>query len=186
MHKLSRGVAIVIQRRAHIRRISDIVSSNRIDLPDKPGIYAFWWMGPLQKLLSSNRRIVLKGPNASRVSIELQHWWPTTIPFPCLYVGKTTSIKKRFSLHLKRGSPGRLHTIPKSNEKRRPVTTSCQLRYGVEHIFSASPNPMEIIEEDVGFSFQTEGIAANVTDRFYAEDLLIGKWKPWFNIDSER
>jgi len=177
---------IYIHEKAQIRCISAIVSGDRIDLPDMPGIYAFWWTASRGKLLSSNRRMRLKGPRAIWIPIELRDWWPSDTQYPCLYVGKTTNIKRRFSLHLKRGFRERLHFIPKSNDKLRPVTTSCQLRYGIEHIFRSSTNPLGIIEDDVSFSFQTDGVAANVTERFYMEDLLIGTWRPWFNIDSER
>lgn len=162
------------------------MSHSKVNLPTVPGIYAFWWIGPRCKLLSANRLMRLKGPNGKDVSVELKDWWPSDLPFPCLYIGKTTNLKKRFSLHLKSGSAKRLHTIGDSNRKAKLVTTSCQLRYGIEHVFKTEKDPLGIIKENVGFSFQTEGVADNVIGRFYTEDLLIGKWRPWFNIDSER
>ena len=103
-----------------------------------------------------------------------------------MYVGKSTNIKKRFSLHIKRGSPDRLHNIPEGNEKQKPVTTSCQLRFGIEHIFPHHDSPLSIINENVGFSFSTDFGDDAIAERFFTEDRLIGTWKPWFNIDSER
>ena len=186
MREMASLSGIHIHEKAQIRCISAVIRADRIDLPDQAGIYAFWWISSRRKLLDSNRRMRLKGPRAVWIPIELGDWWPSDVQYPCLYIGKTTNLKRRFSLHLKRGSPGRLHSIPKSNDKQRPATTSCQLRYGIEHIFPTSKNPLGIIEDDVGFSYQTEGVAASVIERFYMEDHLIGKWRPWFNIDSER
>jgi len=40
----------------------------------------------------------------------------------------------------------------------------------------------------VGFSYSTDSPdnANAVAERFYEEDRLVGTWRPWFNIDSER
>lgn len=85
-----------------------------------------------------------------------------------------------------RGSTGRKHQIPNSNEKQRAVTTSCQLRYGIEHVFKKHNNPLDIINDKVGFSFTTNFSSNAIAERFFTEDRLIGMWRPWFNIDSER
>jgi hypothetical protein len=50
-------------------------------------------------------------------------------------VGKTTNIKTRFSQHIKRNCPGRLHQAHPENVKAKPCTTPCQLRFGIEHVF---------------------------------------------------
>jgi len=98
-----------MHRAESIRRINQIFHGASIDLPEEPGVYAFWWVGPRNELLAANRKIVLKGPNERPVEVEYKDWWPSELVYPCLYVGKSTNIKKRFSLHIKRGSPGRLH-----------------------------------------------------------------------------
>ena len=165
--------------------VGRILSNQRIDLPAAPGVYAFWWMGERSALMGSNRHIILKGPNGRPVDVTFQDWWPPELDYPCLYVGKSTNIKKRFSLHIKRSSPGRLHTIPPTNEKQKPVTTTCQLRYGIEHIFKNEQNPLQIISNSVGFSYKRFS-ENEIAERFFTEDRLIGMWKPWFNIDSER
>ncbi|MBL8992186.1 MAG: hypothetical protein JNM63_02520 [Spirochaetia bacterium] len=109
----------------------------------------------------------------------------STTRYVCLYVGKSTDIRIRFGLHLKRKSLGRLHTIPKSNRKQKPATTTCQLRHGIEHLFPDEPDPLGLIGKYVGYSFEPFG-ADEIAERFYRENLLIGTLKPWFNVDSER
>ena len=162
------------------------IISNKVNIPASPGLYAFWWTGDRQELLLANRHIVLKGPGGRPVDVEFKDWWPPELEFPCLYVGKTINLRKRFGQHIKRKSPGRLHTIGKSNKKQKPRTTSCQLRYGIEHVFKIEKHPLNIIKEKVGYSYTTNLPDDAIAERFYAEDRLIGTWKPWFNVDSER
>lgn len=45
-----------------IQSIREICLGSKIDLPHQAGLYAFWWIGEREKLLNSNRSIVLKGP----------------------------------------------------------------------------------------------------------------------------
>ncbi len=175
-----------MQDQNSIKLVSSLFSGNKILLPEAAGVYAFWWLGQKEELLASNRHIVLKGPNEKPVDVEYSDWWPAELAYPCLYVGKSTNIRKRFSLHIKRGSPERLHQIPVSNVKQKPNTTSCQLRYGIEHIFRNHPAPLELINDKVGFSYSTEFSENAIAERFFTEDRLIGTWRPWFNIDSER
>jgi hypothetical protein len=169
-----------------IRTVSQIFHGRAIDLPEDPGVYAFWWVADKAQLMMADRHIVLKGPGERPVNVEYKDWWPSELPYPCLYVGKSTNIKKRFSLHIKRDSPGRLHAILADNVKLKPRTTSCQLRYGIEHVFRMDPNPLAIIYRAVGFSYTTDFPNDAIAERFYTEDRLVGIWRPWFNIDSER
>lgn len=163
-----------------------VFQGNRVNLSEKSGVYAFWWTGGKSELMNANRHIVLKGPSEKPVDVDYQDWWPPELEFPCLYAGKSTNIKKRFPLHIKRKCKGRLHSIPESNQKQKPATTSCQLRYGIEHIFKYHREPLGIIFDSVGFSYSS-GFSDNaIAERFFTEDRLIGTWKPWFNIDSER
>ncbi|MGQ7246339.1 hypothetical protein ACUN9Y_03255 [Halomonas sp. V046] len=113
-----------------IRKISEICLGNRVALPELAGVYAFWWIADRDELLAANCHIVLKGPSGRLVDVEFKDWWPPELEFPCLYVGKSTNIKKRLSLHIMRGFPARQHQIPGDNQKQRTVTTSCQVRYG--------------------------------------------------------
>jgi hypothetical protein len=169
-----------------IQSVNDLTQRNRINLPEQPGVYAFWWIGDRGKLLTANRQIVLKGPGEKPVEVEYREWWPDELAYPCLYVGKTTNIRKRFSLHIKRGSPGRLHQAHPQHHKAQPNTTSCQLRWGIEHIFPNDPAPLQLIGHSVGFSYRTDFAENAIAERFFEEDRLVGTWRPWFNIDSER
>lgn len=136
--------------------------------------------------MQGNRHIVLKGPNEQPVDVEYKDWWPNDLPYPCLYVGKSTNLRKRFGLHIKRGSGGRLHDACPDNRKAKPRTSSCQLRHGIEHVFPAERNPLRLILETVGFSYNDDFPTNPVAERFFEEDRLIGLWRPWFNVDSER
>lgn len=169
-----------------IRQIGQIINGQVIDLPEKAGVYAFWWLGEKTTLMQANRHIVLKGPKELPVNVEYKDWWPPELAYPCLYVGKSTNIKKRFSLHIKRGSTGRLHEAQDGNRKAKPCTTSCQLRFGIEHVFPGEPNPLNLIFNSVGFSYRTDFAENAIAERFFEEDRLVGTWRPWFNIDSER
>jgi len=175
-----------MHHRTNIHSVQDIVSNNRILLPEDPGVYAFWWVGERKSLLNANRQLVLKGPGSQLVKVEYKDWWPADLAFPCLYVGKSTNIRKRFALHLKRGSPGRLHAAHPENHKAEPNTTSCQLRWGIEHVFPNENDPLTLIAKSVGFSYRTNFSDNAIAERFFEEDRLVGTWRPWFNIDSER
>ena len=168
-----------------IRAVDQIYRGPLVDLPEEPGVYAFWWIDDKAQLMASNRHIILKGPSERPVDVEYKDWWPFDLVYPCLYVGKSTNIKNRFSLHIKRGCPGRLHKIP-DDRKVKPRTTSCQLRFGIEHVFRSHPDPLSIIFRSVGFSYRSDFPNDAITERFYMEDKLIGLWRPWFNVDSER
>lgn len=169
-----------------IRSVREIFRGRTIDLPADPGVYAFWWVAERERLLSSNRCITLRGPKGDPVKVEYRDWWPPELAYPCLYVGKSTNIRKRFSLHLKRDCKGRLHEPAVDNRKVEPRTTSCQLRWGIEHVFPAEQDPLQVILDSVGFSFTTDFPENAAAERFYEEDRLVGNWRPWFNIDSER
>ena len=169
-----------------IRRVDQIFVGRSVELPESPGVYAFWWVGPRADLMAANRHIVLKGPGERPVDVEYRDWWPEELVYPALYVGKTTNVRKRFSLHIKRDCPGRLHQAHPENVKAKPNTTSCQLRFGIEHVFPNELNPLKVIFNCVGFSHRTDFPDNAIAERFFEEDRLVGIWRPWFNIDSER
>lgn len=170
----------------NIHRVRDLFQGRSINLPKTPGVYAFWWIGERAHLLAANRHVVLKGPRKQLVDVQYHDWWPKDIHYPCLYVGKTTNLHGRFSLHIKRGCGGRLHAPHPQNWKVTPNTTSCQVRWGIEHIFPDEQNPLALIFENVGFSYRDDFKENAIAERFFEEDRLIGIWRPWFNIDSER
>ncbi len=172
--------------KASIQKVSQLVVARPSSLPEGPGVYAFWWIGDRTTLMASNRTVILKGPNEVRVCVEYRDWWPKDLVYPCLYVGKSTNIRKRFGLHIKRKSLERLHAPHPEHHKATPNTTSCQLRWGIEHIFPNESNPLNVILDSVGFSYRTDFPDNAIAERFFEEDRLVGNWRPWFNIDSER
>jgi hypothetical protein len=167
-----------------IRAVAIITRRLPYDIPEDPGVYAFWWVGERRKLLAASTHIILPGPGGRAVDVHFMHWWPNGLRYPCLYVGKSTNLRKRFCQHLMRGSDGRVHTIPASGRKQKAATTACQLRYGIEHIFPKERNPPDLIAKNVGFSY-TVYPPEEIAERCFQEDFLIGKWRPWFNVDSE-
>jgi hypothetical protein len=88
-----------------IKPVGQLFRGRALDLPESPGVYAFWWIGDESTLMAADRHIALKGPGGRSVNVEYQDWWPPELAYPCLYVGKSTSIKNRFSLHIKRDCP---------------------------------------------------------------------------------
>lgn len=172
---------------ASVRRVKDLRDA-RIPpaVPLSAGVYAFWWTGSREQLLQANRHIVLKGPGGKSVDVHYHDWWPAEAPFPCLYVGKATNLRRRFREHLLPGTAGRAHRALSGNLKTKPRTSSCQLRFGIEHIFPAESDPLALIADSVGFSWCDEFPENAVAERFFAEDRLVGHFRPWFNIDSER
>ena len=170
-----------------VRPVSTILSTrNTIDVPSSAGVYAFWWVGSKTRLMQGNRHIVLKGPGGTPVDVSYHDWWPNDAPYPCLYVGKATNLRRRFGQHLLRKTEGRAHHAKAGNEKATPKTTSCQLRFGIEHVFPDEPAPLLLIQDAVGFYFYDEFSENAIAERFFAEDRLVGHLRPWFNIDSER
>lgn len=169
-----------------IHRVKDIEQKRPRPIPQTAGVYAFWWTGKRSKLMQGNRTIYLVGPGGSWVKVIWQDWWPQELEYPCLYVGKTTNLRKRYAQHLLLNRSERQHRIKPDNRKAKPVTTSCQVRYGIEHVFRNEP-PVNVIMENLSFSFIDWFAPDNdIAERFYTEDRLIGSWRPWFNVDSER
>ncbi len=79
----------------------------------------------------------------------------------------------------------RVHLAHPDNVKAKPKTTSCQLRFGIEHVFPNEADPLKVIFNCIGFSHR-EFPDNEIAERFFEEDRLVGIWRPWFNIDSER
>ncbi|MDD5272995.1 MAG: hypothetical protein PHU14_09780 [Methylovulum sp.] len=167
-------------------RVNKILEDNSASIPEEPGVYAFWWVAPKENLIAGNKHIVLKGPNGRPVDVEYKDWWPKELVYPCLYVGKSTNIKKRFKQHIMLGTAHRLHEPSLGNKKAKPHNTTCQLRFGIEHVFPSETNTLDLIKNSIGFSYRTDFVENHIAERFFEEDRLIGIWRPWFNIDSER
>lgn len=171
---------------ASIRRINQMFRGQTIDLPERPGVYAFWWVASKAQLMAANRHIILKGPNLQPVGVEYQDWWPPELQYPCLYAGKSTNVRKRFAQHIKQGSAGRLRQAQPRQVKLGSGVTFCQLRLGIEQIFPDEQDPLSLIFRSVGFSYRADFPENAIAERFFEESRLVGIWRPWFNIESER
>ena len=71
-------------------------------------------------------------------------------------------------------------------EKQERPTTSCQLRWGIEHLFQQEPDTRTLLLDNVGVSFVALPGPEYAADRFYLEDRAIGLLMPPFNFDIER
>jgi hypothetical protein len=159
-------------------------------LPQKGGVYAFWWTGSDALLASPecNRQIELHGPGGRPVLLHLDDEWlglPTGLPIP-LYVGKNAdSIARRTGQHLRLNDDRITPTFDGHRKQERP-TTSCQARAGLEHLFPRMENTRDLILDNVGLSWVVLDGDDHAANRFYLEDLAIGLMRPILNIDVER
>jgi hypothetical protein len=151
-----------------------------IHVPEGKGLYTFWYDNHDGAIESLTRGFTLTGPNGSIQKVEWN--WNTNDEFVCLYVGKTTNLKKRLGNHLKLKSTDLCLTGTNTLLK---MNGSGQLRSGLDYLHSETTvtDIIEVLESRIWLSLCTE---SNFITRFYAEDYLIGTLKPWFNIDSER
>lgn len=187
VHKAWQSLTNHMLNTQSVHRVEHLFSkSHTTTVPPSAGVYAFWWVGCRDQLMRANRHIILKGPGGSDVDVHYHDWWPTDAPYPCLYVGKATNLRRRLGQHLLRASAGRAHPPLTGNNKAKPRTSSCQLRFGIEHVFPREDAPLTLINNNVGFSWCDEFPDNAVAERFFAEDRLVGHLRPWFNIDSER
>ena len=150
---------------------------------EKKGLYAFWLLNNDSIVEKLNRSLEIKGPGNIP---ETFTWdWNVNKKNILVYVGKTTTFKSRLAQHLK------LKTfsweVPEKKTSPYKPTTSCQLRTGIEHLLIKNTQPtnrgLDFIRDRIRVSYiPLDGLG----NRFFAEDLAIGKGKPWFNVDSER
>jgi len=158
-------------------------------LPDCSAIYAFWWTGGGRLLRSKHcrRDMILKGPGGKDVLLHINDDWlglRTDLPIP-LYVGKTAAgLRNRINQHL---LLARQRILPRGQgaAKAKAPTTSCQLRAGIEHLFPDSPDTREIVLQNVGLSYVELDGEKHAANRFYLEDMAIGRMRPPFNVDIE-
>lgn len=141
------------------------------------------------------------------------NWFPEEVKDRyALYVGKTTKLANRFAMHLKMGTSHKdwrdsLLTETDIHENKTKInfnsgdylklyspTTSCQFRSGIELLLIDELDEKlfwKTIEDNISYSFYPLNSTDQKTDtdmpsRFYLEDYLIGKLRPWFNLDCER
>lgn len=165
------------------------VDGSATEPPHAGGVYGYWWVGALAVLAQMERRVIFHGPGGRDVEVVVDEEWlglAAGQPVP-LYVGKTAdSIRRRMGLHLKLGSRGRLLGRGGGLRKAKAPTTSCQLRAGIERLFPKHEEPVQLIRENVGMSFVVLDGDEHAANRFYLENLAIGRMRPLLNMDVER
>jgi len=144
------------------------------------GIYGFWLNNHDGYVQTLNRNFYIKGPGNSDIFIKWD--WNLSNEKICLYVGKSTDIKKRLSQHLMLGTE-KLYEGKETFLLKK--TTACQLRTGFDFLYlhQKTENIFKEMDQRLEFSFLKE---EDFIKRFYLEDYLIGNLLPWFNVDSER
>jgi hypothetical protein len=170
------------------------------------GIYAFWWKG-MRSEFNSLPKFKATAPGGEEIILQ---WSFADFPKECynigeqvgkfpLYIGKTTVFVKRLGQHLKLGTY-KWTQIPywkdgmdaPSPQRLSKPTSTCQLRTGLEYLFSCQDyNAYRSLLKKVEVTYipiKTQGndVRVDVSARFYLEDLAIGYYRPWFNVDSER
>lgn len=158
------------------------------------GVYSFYWTGDLSILKEAKRQVSYQGKKLNekgqeeydKVDIE---WEFSDHQYQCLYVGKTHNFPNRLGLHVKAGTisenwyKANEEGIEPDQKSLHKPTTSCQLRSGMEHLFQDSQDGLRQLCDNVAFHFELDFSHEN---RFYRECELIGKLRPWFNMDVER
>ncbi|MBQ9494912.1 MAG: hypothetical protein IJR50_04655 [Treponema sp.] len=143
------------------------------------GLYIFWFDNSDKIIRTLKRNLQIKGPNRKTQSLSWD--WNLDNEKICLYVGKSTDIKKRLGQHLLLKTN---NLYPNTTSELYKKTTSCQFRSGFDYLYQKKNiNIFSKINKRVHLSIIREN---NFIRRFYMEDFLIGKLLPWFNIDSER
>ena len=145
-----------------------------------PVIYSFWFDNRNRKIKNLKRNFILKGPNSREISSTWD--WNLEDDYVCLYIGKKTIFKKRLGLHLLLKTK---NLYEKESNLINKKTTTCQLRSGFDFLYQKAKkeNIIEELEKRILISIIE---IDDVIERFYLENYLIGHFKPWFNIDSER
>ena len=173
------------------------------DLPNSDGCYVYWWTGDLnvlkKALLDSDFKYYLKKSHKLRVNkkddwvnVKYTPCWVEASTHTlndgrsavCLYVGKTTNLKKRITGHVRPNTPN-IWDKGIIDQKHKPENnTVSQLRIGLERIFG-----FHFYKEswkDVSINYVSFPKDIQAINRFYAENRLIGELFPLLNIDVER
>lgn len=158
---------------------------------NKGGVYAFWWTGDKEFFKRTiNRKLPVKGPGGTNVTLEIDDNWIDSYEDGeiCLYIGKNnSSIKSRVGQHLRLDSK----RDTKVNSKpvslfRKAVTTSCQLKNGIEKLFPQTEDIRDLILQNISLSFVEMDGEEQALNRFFLEDKAIGEYYPIINMDIER
>ena len=156
------------------------IKYNNFDYKNKMGIYSFWYHNGNNKIQELYRNLIIEGPNKAKQEINWD--WNLDDEYICLYIGKTRDFQDRIAKHLLLKTDN-LKNINENQLNKK--TTSCQLRSGFDYLYSKD-NDIYIKNELMEHLYLSLYYENDFVKRFYIEDYLIGKLRPWFNVDSER
>lgn len=167
------------------------------DFPNTGGVYAFWWIENDKNLLNrlEESNYLLKGSSSKshnkhkKIKVCFDEFFfkaATTAKFTCLYIGKTTSLRKRISQHIMPSTKDRITGEINDKEVLRKVNSTSQLRIGLERIFKSEENILNLISKNVYVTYKEISGCEQSVNRFYAENKAIGEYYPLFNVDIER
>lgn len=157
--------------------------------PVRGAVYAIWWNGPPQSLMSvaHNTLLPFQGPNGHRFFLDFYEMFNESVRGYCpLYVGKTSGrLATRLGQHMMMGSTRAVERdkILQFGKRRR---TSNQLRDRLDRLLSTVTDTRALVAERIRFSFVDLPGPEHIAIRFFLEDLAIGHLSPPFNLDSER
>ena len=177
-------------KKANHAVLGSIYLKREIKLPQKGGIYIFWWDGKSDLLIKNiiNHKHLLKGSRSEKEPVDIrfnQEWikMATIANKICLYVGKSTNLHQRIGKHLKPDTKNIWGAVD-FNSGKKPNTES-QLRIGIERILKCKDARQEIFQSISVTYIELDG-TINCVNRFYLEDLIVGTYFPLLNIDIER
>ncbi|MBN1460434.1 MAG: hypothetical protein JXA57_12935 [Armatimonadetes bacterium] len=157
--------------------------------PGFGGVYVLWWRGTGQEFyrLLRNRELRFAGPNGSLIVYDVRECDLPTAPngYLPLYVGKNAAdIAKRIGLHLKLKTA---RTVTMTGEQTIParLTTTCQVRDRLDRLFPDMPDTRRLVG-NLALSYVKLDGPEHFAERFFLEDLAIGRLRSLVNLDSER
>jgi hypothetical protein len=156
------------------------IKYKNFDNKNNMGIYSFWYDNSNNKIQELHRNLIIEGPNKAKQEINWN--WNLNEKFICLYIGKTRDFQDRISKHLLLKTDNLRN---KNNNQLNKKNSTCQLRSGFDYLYSKESN-IYIKNELMEHLFLSLYYENDFVKRFYIEDYLIGKLRPWFNVDSER
>lgn len=172
------------------------VNRNRIGLdwgsarsgrPKFSGVYVFWWNGDAGQFLNSirNKTLHFRGPKGKPPfawTLSVSDLLTAANGVLPLYVGKATNIADRVGKHLKLKT---LRTVSQDSIDGvcRRMTTTCQLRDRLDRLFPDIPDTRGLAVQHLMLSYVP---LDSVVERFFLEDLAVGRLRPPFNVDTER
>jgi len=163
------------------------------ELENTKGLYGFWLKkDDVQNFGRLNFKLQVKSKATENEPHEVVWSWNKDEVFIPLYIGKSTVIGKRINQHLGTISEKNWFlNAPPGNVVYKRKSTTNQFRAGLEQLLRntkglikpGKENALDYFKDAVFIKIIEE---PSVENRFYLEDLSIGYYCPWFNIDAER